>query len=161
MIWERAAVALLIIGLGIGLYLAWIRLSLVRQARRGLSLDTYHPGRPAILYFTAPGCAPCRSIQRPALNSLEARYGDQVQIIRIDALQSRNLSDHWGVLSLPTTFIIDSQGRPRCVNHGAARLRKLESQLAGIDELPQPVPADHDPAKHLATDLVMEEELHQ
>lgn len=153
MIWERAAVALLIIGLGIGLYLAWTRLALVRQARRGLKLDRYHPGRPAILYFTAPGCAPCRTIQRPALRALRARYGDTVQIIRVDALESRELSDHWGVLSLPTTFIIDSRGRPRCVNHGASRLPKLESQLAGIDELPEPVAADRESAKHLVTDV--------
>lgn len=153
MIWERALIALVIIGLGIGSYLAWTRLSLVRQARRGLKLDTYNPGRPAILYFTAPGCRPCRTIQRPALNALKARYGDQVQIIRVDALESPQLSDHWGVLSLPTTFIIDSQGRPRCVNHGAARLPKLESQLAGIDELPEPLATDRESAKHLATDV--------
>lgn len=153
MILERAALALLMIGLGVGLFIAWNRIALMRQARRGLKLEAYRPGRPAILYFTAPGCAPCRTIQRPALKALKARYGDGVQVIQVDALGSRDLSDHWGVLSLPTTFIIDSQGRPRCVNHGPARLPKLERQLAGINELPSPAASGQKSAKHLVTDI--------
>ena len=153
MLLERAALALLIIGLGVGLYFLWNRLALMRQVRRGLKLEEYQPGRPAILYFTSPGCMPCRTIQRPALDELQRRYGDGIQVIEVNALESPELSDHWGVLSVPTTFIIDSGGRPRCINHGAARLGKLERQLERIDELPAPVAKEMSSKEYATTDV--------
>jgi hypothetical protein len=35
-------------------------------------------------------------------------------------------------LSVPTTYIIDSQGQPRFVNHGVALYEKLSRQLANL-----------------------------
>lgn len=150
---ERAALAFVIIVLGGGLYLVWNRLALMRQVRRGLRLDEYRPGRPAVLYFTSPGCVPCRTIQRPALDALRDRYGNGIQVIQVNALESPELSDHWGVLSVPTTFIIDSGGQPRCINHGAARLAKLERQLERIDELPAPVTSETSSKEYATTDI--------
>ena len=49
------------------------------------------------------------------------------------------VADHWGVLSVPTTFIIDPQGQPRRVNHGLTSRSKLAVQLAEF--LPPQPPA--------------------
>jgi hypothetical protein len=38
----------------------------------------------------------------------------------------------WGVLSLPTTYILDHQGQPREVNYGVASTEKLKKQLLSI-----------------------------
>lgn len=108
------------------------RLSLRRRSRYGLELEQYHVGRPAILYFTTPGCAPCMTIQRPALEQIADLYGKKIQIIEINALVQTQLADRWGVLSVPTTFIIDDQGRPRGVNHGIAKAEKLIHQLIEV-----------------------------
>jgi thiol-disulfide isomerase/thioredoxin len=105
------------------------RLSLWRKSRHALELDQYQVGRPAILYFTTPGCAPCKTIQRPALEQIADLLGEKIQIIEINALVETQLADKWGVLSVPTTFIIDDQGRPRGVNHGIAKAEKLIHQL--------------------------------
>ncbi len=129
---ERFALALLIsLSLGLSYWLIG-RLLLARNARRALRLDEYRLGRPAILYFTTPDCAPCRTIQRPALESLVELLGAQLQIIEVNALEQPELADVWGVLSVPTTFLIDAQGRPRGVNHGVARAPKLLAQLQKI-----------------------------
>jgi len=40
------------------------------------------------------------------------------------------------VLSVPTTFIIDSQGRPRRVNHGVASAEKLLNQIEEVEGYP-------------------------
>ena len=51
---------------------------------------------------------------------------------KIDASSQPDLASQWGVLSVPTTFVIDAQGNPRYVNHGVAPLDKLQRQFAEI-----------------------------
>ena len=89
-------------------------------------------GKPVILYFTTPECVPCRTIQRPALARLQQQLGDRLQVVEVDAQERPDLASQWGVLSVPTTFIIDARGQVRQVNHGAARVEKLEKQLEGM-----------------------------
>ncbi len=123
---------LLVLAIGIALVMIYHiarRLSLRRKSRHALELDQYHVGKPAILYFTTPGCAPCKTIQRPALEQIADLLGEKIQIIEIDALVETQLADKWGVLSVPTTFIIDHLGRPRGMNHGIAKAEKLIHQL--------------------------------
>jgi thioredoxin 1 len=132
----RALVATLIFVTGILAYLLVNRVILARARGRRLGLESILPGVPAILYFTAPGCAPCKTIQRPALDQLKKRLGDGVQVIEVDASARPDLADYWGVLSLPTTFVIDSKGRPRCVNHGAARAERLLRQIEAVEQKP-------------------------
>lgn len=136
---ERALLAVLLIAAGLLAYRLYVWLVLRRRAG-GLGLDSYLPGAPAVLYFTDPGCAPCLTVQDPALSELAERFGPSLQIIKVQALERPDLTDAWGVLSLPTTFIIDSTGQPRGVNHGVARAAKLERQLAAIGELPDRAP---------------------
>jgi hypothetical protein len=57
---------------------------------------------------------------------------DRLQIIEINAYESPELAKEWGVLSVPTTFILDIQGTPRQVNHGVASAEKLLEQLEHI-----------------------------
>jgi thiol-disulfide isomerase/thioredoxin len=134
----RLALTLLLAGLGWLAYRTISGLVLRRHADITARLDGYRPGRPAILYFTAPGCGPCETIQRPALLELEALSNGRVQVIEVDATERPELADAWGVLTVPTTFVIDSRGRARGVNHGIARSGKLAHQLAAIGELNLP-----------------------
>jgi thiol-disulfide isomerase/thioredoxin len=95
-------------------------------------LASMRQGIPAILYFTTPTCAPCKTQQRPAIQRLLTELGDQVQVIEVNALEHPEAADRWGVLSVPTTFILDAQGRPREINHGVAGADKLKQQLLKI-----------------------------
>jgi len=143
---DRLVLALALLLLGYLAYRGYGWAVLRRRARYGLGIDEYRPGRPAILYFTDPGCAPCLSVQDPALQEVGALYGEGLQIIKVQALERPDLTDGWGVLSLPTTFIIDSGGRPRGVNHGVARAPRLLDQLATIGERGAARPARAKPA---------------
>jgi thiol-disulfide isomerase/thioredoxin len=102
-------------------------------APRDPLLNGLRPGVPAILYFTTPICAPCKTQQRPALQRLVQELGEQVQIIEVNALEQPDAADRWGVLSVPTTFILDRQGRPRQINHGVAGAEKLKQQLTRLE----------------------------
>lgn len=118
--------------LGLLAYWLYTQFQLRRQDGRSLGIPGYQAGQATILYFTTPNCAPCRTIQKPALEEIERSFGKQVNILQFDATQQMTLADSWGVLSVPTTFIIDHQGRPRGVNHGPARASKLTTQLSKI-----------------------------
>ncbi|MBW8011996.1 MAG: thioredoxin family protein [Chloroflexi bacterium] len=129
----RLAWALIIITAGVGVYwmLRWLILARVQHKQPGL--ESLTPGIPGILYFTTPHCVPCKTVQRPALEDLREVLGEGIQIIQIDATKRTDLADSWGVLSVPTTFIIDSKGQPRHINHGVTRAAKLLDQLESVE----------------------------
>jgi thiol-disulfide isomerase/thioredoxin len=134
---ERIWITLIILLAASSLYGIYRRRLLSRRVGKALQVPGYDAaGRPAILYFSSPHCAPCQAIQRPALDRLIEMSGGKLQVIEVNALEEGRLADEWGVLSLPTTFLIDSQGRPRGVNHGVAREAKLAQQLRKIDAWP-------------------------
>lgn len=109
---------------------------ILRQGSRQMpALNSVRPGIPAIVYFTTPDCAPCKTVQRPALQKVRDRFGEQLQIIEIDAASNPEMASAWNVLSVPTTFVIDAQGQPRHVNHGVAGPEKLFRQLEEIAKI--------------------------
>jgi thiol-disulfide isomerase/thioredoxin len=133
---SRSILALTIIVTGLGLYWLFNRVILLRAEKNngnnGVLFPGITPGVPAILYFTTPTCAPCKTIQRPALQQLKNRLGDCIQVIEVDAAEKPDLANRWGVFSVPTTFIIDSTGKLRHVNHGVTRSDKLIEQISSI-----------------------------
>ena len=129
----RLAAAIGILGAGILTYWLANRLVLARAALRVDRLGDIQPGRPTLLYFTTPTCAPCKTVQRPAIQRLAEQLGDRLQVVEIDASANPELAGQWGVLSVPTTFVLDSHGKPRHVNHGVAPAEKLFKQLENIN----------------------------
>lgn len=125
----RIVWTLAIVAAGLVLYYLVVRLSVSRVQAKAHTLQLVQPGIPAILYFTTPDCAPCKTIQRPALSRVQDQLGDRLQIIEVNAYEQPELAKEWGVLSVPTTFIIDAGGHPRHVNHGVTPAGKLLKQL--------------------------------
>lgn len=117
---------------GLGLYLLINRLILQRSRGLASRLEGFKPGRPGILYFTTPNCTPCKTIQRPALQQVRSLLGEDFQIIEIDAADRPEIANQWHVLSVPTTFVLDSRGQPQHINHGATRAEKLLQQIQSL-----------------------------
>ncbi|MEW5867688.1 MAG: thioredoxin family protein [Chloroflexota bacterium] len=128
----RLVWALGLIGMGLGLYGLGNRLILARAKGRALGLESARRGVPVLLYFTTPTCAPCKTVQRPAIQHILEQVGERMQVVEIDASNRPDIASHWGVMSVPTTFVIDAQGQPRHVNHGVAPAEKLLRQLNDI-----------------------------
>lgn len=129
----RFLISIIIILGAIVVFQLFNRFVLARADNKVLSLDGYHPGVPAVLYFTTPMCAPCKTFQRPALERMKAGFGKWFQVIEVDAIKHPLIAQEWGVMSVPTTFVIDAKGKPRHVNHGVASAEKLLEQL-NIDD---------------------------
>lgn len=124
----RLVLASGVIILGAGIFFL-ANQAILARARGNNSQPFFADGKPVLLYFTTPTCAPCKTIQRPAIRRVQEMLGERVKIIEIDATKDPKMASTWGVLSVPTTFIIDRKGQPRHVNHGVATVEKLQRQL--------------------------------
>ena len=93
-------------------------------------------GRPAILYFTGAACAICHTAQRPALDRLTRQLDGRVEVREVDVAEQPALAREYHVMSLPTTVVLDAEGRARAVNTGFASAPLLERQLAEAGLLP-------------------------
>jgi thiol-disulfide isomerase/thioredoxin len=125
----RSLFAIGIIVVGTGAY--WLfNQRLLSQAKNNLtSLLNPLPNKPVIVYFTTPDCSPCKTVQRPALEKLVSLLGEKLHVVEIDATQHPDLAKTWGVMSVPTTFLLDSRGQARYVNNGVTRVEKLMEQI--------------------------------
>jgi thioredoxin-like negative regulator of GroEL len=123
----RFLLAVGIIAAGVSLYWAFNQRLLTRT---DLSTLFNHPlEKPVLVYFTTPTCAPCKTVQRPAINQIARTLGEKLHILEIDAAERPDLAKTWGVMSVPTTFLLDARGVARYVNHGVTRAEKLMEQI--------------------------------
>lgn len=125
----RLLLSLGLILAGWGLYHLARRLSLRNAAGRAGQLGTTAAGTATIVYFTTPDCVACKVAQRPALNRLQEKLGERLKVIEVDAYENPGMAREWGVLSVPTTFILDPAGSPRQVNYGVTGAEKLFEQV--------------------------------
>ena len=88
---------------------------------------TLPAGQPAIVHFSADWCGPCAGVRR-VVDDVCAELTEVAHVeIDIDAnpAAARQLS----VLSLPTTFIFDADGRQRYRASGVPKAADLRSAL--------------------------------
>jgi thioredoxin 1 len=50
----------------------------------------------------------------------------------VDAVAQADLADFYGVMTLPTTVVLDRQRRPVAINYGLTQLSKLRQQIAAV-----------------------------
>jgi thiol-disulfide isomerase/thioredoxin len=105
-------------------------------------LDSLQPGKPAIIYFTSPGCGPCKLVQRPALDQVAAAMRDGVQILTVDITEQMDAALRWGVMKVPRTFILDHNQHVYASNLDVTHANVLQKQLAEAEtnaSNPQPM----------------------
>jgi thioredoxin-like negative regulator of GroEL len=93
------------------------------------ALGTTPDGRPAVVAFSTPSCAACHTAQRPALAQLESRAEGAVRVIEVDAAERPEVARKFGVLTVPTTAILDTEGRLAAINNGFATADRVAAQL--------------------------------
>ena len=117
--------------IGVGAFVYWLinQRLLVRASNNVFTLFKKLPNKPVLVYFTTPECVPCKTVQRPAIDRVSNLLGEKLQVVEIDATERPDLAKTWGVMSVPTTFILNQQGEARYVNNGVARAEKLLEQI--------------------------------
>ncbi len=109
-------------------------------------------GKPVVLDFWATWCAPCED-QIPVLNAFQAQYGERVSVIGISVDWDRKavapfaaklrvtypilygdeqLGERYGVLGLPSLFVIGPDGRIAASHIGIITLGELEAAVEPV-----------------------------
>lgn len=112
---------------GVFLLLKRRQITSANQASRKSSRQT---NKPTIVYFGSNGCAVCKRTQRPVLDKILAEYGNDRLVLTVyDVDESPDVAKQWRVMTLPTTFLLDSSGTIRHVNNGLIVPENLRKQL--------------------------------
>lgn len=122
-----------------------------------------HRGKPVVVNFWATWCEPCRA-EVPGFVDLQEEFGDDVVFVGVsmddggfDTIRpfarqfavnyplvmdrSRLFSEYGGRGTIPTTYVIDANGRVRAVHEGIITKRSLRPALQQlIDEANQAAP---------------------
>jgi thioredoxin-like negative regulator of GroEL len=85
---------------------------------------------PTIVHFSAPWCSPCTQVRRVVADVCDAL--DDVAHVEIDMDANPRAARHLSVLSLPTTFIFDTEGRQRYRAAGVPKADDLRSALTPL-----------------------------
>jgi thiol-disulfide isomerase/thioredoxin len=85
---------------------------------------------PTVVHFSAVWCGPCAAVRR-VVDEVCADLPD-VGHVEIDIDANPNAARRLSVLSLPTTFIFDGDGRQRYRAAGVPRAADLRSALVGL-----------------------------
>lgn len=144
-------VAVLVVGAGAGILLR-VREGRVRNApaakasrpedaQRTALLSAVGVGaaHPAVLHFSAEWCGPCAAVRRVVGGVVTDLAQTQAppRDIEVDIDAEPALARELNVLSLPTTFVFDAQGRERFRISGVPKVADLRSALAPLTE-PEP-----------------------
>lgn len=110
-------------------------------------------GKPVVLNFWATWCGPCR-LEMPILNAYAHQYGNALTILAVNLQEPErevaifanelgldfpilldgqaSVSELYRVQGLPTTFVIDGEGRVVVVHVGGLSRTQLENYLAKV-----------------------------
>jgi thiol-disulfide isomerase/thioredoxin len=88
------------------------------------------PDGPTVVHFSASWCGPCAQVRRVVDQVCDDL--DQVAHVEIDMDANPGAARRLSVLSLPTTFIFDAEGRQRYRTAGVPKADDLRSALAPL-----------------------------
>ncbi len=105
----------------------WVFSRVQRHRASGIESGSAMGGRPRVLYFRSDHCTSC-STQAELFAQLDEETRCAIEPVDVDAEPDR--AEAYGILTLPTTLVLDPFGEVQQINYGVTRPEKLKKQLA-------------------------------
>jgi thioredoxin 1 len=83
--------------------------------------------KPVVVDFWGPQCGPCLSLM-PKVEALAERYGDKIEIVKVEAPKNRRLCLNLKVMSLPT-FLFFQEGKESDRLSGEIAIQSIENSI--------------------------------
>lgn len=91
--------------------------------------DAIGEGRtPLVVDFYSPYCNPCKQLSEP-LAQAAAKYEGNARFLKVDVTQFPQLAENYGVFSLPTIMVFDTQGKQVAKATGLNEVQKTLGKL--------------------------------
>ena len=74
-----------------------------------------------LLFFSSKTCGPCK-LAKMALNAIE----DDIEILKLDVEENRQLAEEAGVLAVPHMVLLDSEGKTVKEHTGVLNVNQLK-----------------------------------
>jgi thiol-disulfide isomerase/thioredoxin len=126
-------------GIGVALGIALVRWYARTRAQRlrtlagGVLLQrlgAQADGRRFLVTFSTPSCAACHTAQAPAVAAVEKQVGQaRVRVVHVDAAHQPDIANAFGIMTVPSTVVLDPSGRVAAINHGFTPSQQLLRQL--------------------------------
>jgi thioredoxin-like negative regulator of GroEL len=128
MIWERLLIILFLLVISTGVLTAVKQTHMRRVNRRTAVVPT---NQPALLYFRSDTCAVCPTQARYVEQVMANGAGGNGRVIlhTINVDDQPDQAQRYGVMTLPTTMLLDATGQVRQINYGLTPAPKLAQQL--------------------------------
>lgn len=131
MIWERLLIILILGLVGTGAYTA-VKQFHVRRLNRQI-IPSSGGGQPTLLYFRSDSCAVCPTQAQYLAKVMEEVGGNgRFALQQIDVDHQPDRAAQYGIMTLPTTMLLDAAGKVREINYGLTPPHKLQQQLNTI-----------------------------
>ena len=94
----------------------------------------YLGDKPAIIDFYASWCGPCRMLA-PIMDELAKEYEGKIYIYKVDTVAEEELSQLFGIRSIPSILFIPMEGKPM-MTQGAlpkAELKRMINENLGVE----------------------------
>ena len=127
---ERLIISGIIIAFFVLLWLA-LRAIQIHRANQALAVMPSETANPVLLYFKSDNCAPCVT-QEQYLTDLEESVGQRMSVRRINTDYDREIAANYGVITVPTTLIVDPAGVVKYINYGITTTSRLAHQLEKV-----------------------------
>ncbi len=127
---ERTLLTFLIFMLGAAVFLLFRAYHKRRASQWPLPLPAER-GKPMLLYFRSDHCSPCIT-QAHYLRALEQSYPGRLAIRAIDVEREVDLAVQYGIVTLPSTLLVDPNGEVQHINYGLTGATKLAQQLEKV-----------------------------
>lgn len=100
----------------------------MQMHRINLRASTFVAGQPTLLYFRSDTCGTCPT-QARYLDQLADKGNGRFAIQHINVDREPEKAKKFGVMTLPTTMILDTTGQVKEINYGLTPSYKLAKQL--------------------------------